>query len=105
MRANLGGGMEKGGDEGLVPAGGCVCWVGLWVQILLIQACEVSCLALELSSVRWALRGVASLELIQKQRVEQQHLASSSEALLPFVLFCDNYNPASLFGCGLKAGI
>lgn len=67
MRANLGG-MEKGGDEGLVPAGGCsVCWVGLWVQILLIQACDVSCLALELSSVRWALRGVASLELIQKQ--------------------------------------
>lgn len=68
-------------------------------------ACEVSCLALELSSVRWVPRGVASLELIQKQGVEQQHLASSSEGLLPFVLFCDNYNPGSLFGCGLKADI
>ena len=36
MRGDLGG-MEKGGDEGLVPTGGCVCWAGLWVQILLIH--------------------------------------------------------------------
>ena len=78
---------------------------GVWVQILLIQACDVSCLVLELSSVRWALRGVAALQLIQKKRVEQQHLASCREGLLPFVLFCDNYNPGSLFGCGLKADI
>ena len=83
----------------------CVGRAGLWVQIPLIQACDFSCLALELSSVRWALRGVAALQLIQKRRVEQQQLPSCGEGLLPFVLCCDNYNLGSLFGCGLKADI
>lgn len=60
------GGMEKEVMKGLGPSWRLCVLGGAWVQILLIQACDVSCLALELSSVRGPRRR-GFLELIQKQ--------------------------------------
>ena len=87
MKSDLGVGREKGSDKGLVPTGGCTCWAGLGFKSCSSMACAVSCLALELSSVKWVHRGMVSLELIQKQGAEHLHLASPSEDLLPFILF------------------